>query len=101
MKRFQVATLPEKYQKLKLGEIAEKINAHLRRMAADPAINVEIRPGYHQFYEPWAGRSGNRCFVTYVAYQGPTGITKSQAIRYLASLDNGYVGRHFELEKRV
>jgi len=87
---------------VKLKEIAERINAHIKRFEADPIINAgdrkyKSRPYYHAHVH----ERGNRVFVQYVSYQGPTSLSKERALAYLQWLDNGNVGRHFEAEKEA
>jgi hypothetical protein len=88
---------------IKLDEIASRINAHLKRFEADPDINRKWtegrREGLSPYYLAGAGRSGNRVFVSYVNYQGVTGLTKPEAIRYLAWMDASNVGKHVEIPK--
>ncbi len=90
-----------KYKKRKtLAELAYEINKHLTRIEADPKLNkVRKRGGMTQqlLYSAGAGSRGNRVFVTYVSYQGTTGLTREDAEKYLAALDAGKVARHFEV----
>lgn len=93
-------------QAIKLDEIAKRIHAHLKRFERDPEINKEYsdegRKGLqlHPYYHAGASSSGNRVLVQYVAYQGSSGLTKAQALQYLAWLDAGNVGKHWKaLEK--
>jgi hypothetical protein len=89
-----------------LTEIAERIDAHLRRMACDPEFNKEQfwysektrrresmgRP----LYGARARRTGNRVSVMYVSYQGTSKLARADALAYLAWLDAGNRGKHFE-----
>jgi len=78
-----------------LEALAARINTHLTRLEADAAWNV--RPGGgRRLYLAHARRAGNRIAVTYVSYQGRSTITRDEAERYLAKLDGGFKGRHFE-----
>lgn len=86
-----------------LTDIALRIQAHLRRFAADPAIaDREWTDGQGQvrktalYWSPNAYRGGSRCMVRYVAYQLTSSLTREEAERYLAWLDAGNVGRHYE-----
>lgn len=89
-----------------MGQLAARINAHLRRFEHDPAINVEVscdasytKPGkgLHSFYNAGACYPGGaRLRVVYISYQGGANLTRDEAMRYLAKLDSGFVGRHFE-----
>lgn len=80
-----------------LTEIGDRINRHLKRFEADPAINVRD-PEYRmsRFYVANAARAGRYVQVTYVTYLGGTNLTRDEAERYLAWLDAGNVGRHYE-----
>lgn len=87
---------------MKLKEIAARIAAHLKRFENDPAINVtpegramSILPYWHS--NAWS--SGNRVFIAYVSFQHTSSLTKSEALAYLEKLDNGFVGRHFNVPK--
>jgi hypothetical protein len=83
---------------MKLTEIAEKINAHLKRFEADPEINIDKEPprGLRRFFHAHAYRAGSRVGVVYISYQGASNLTRDEALKYLAMLDGGYVGRHYE-----
>jgi hypothetical protein len=92
---------------MKLDEIAKRINAHLKRFESDPVINADkvhtnlrgqesrLKP----YYCAGAAASGRYVFVMYVAYQGEIHLTKDEALRYLAWLDAGNVGKHWEALK--
>ena len=89
-----------------LAELAKRINAHLKRIEADPALNVpykeEYRKTLRRFWGAGAGYGGGaRMLVTYVAYQGHTALTKEEAIRYLERLDAGFVGTHFKAFREI
>lgn len=89
---------------MKLAEIADRITAYLNKWEADPVINAPrlyacsrgreslLQPYYHA----GAYASGRYVGIRYVSYQATTRITKEEALKYLAMLDSGYVGRHFE-----
>lgn len=88
---------------LKLAEIATRIQVHLVRFETDPKINHyddnrSIR-GLRPYYHANSFSSGNRIGVVYIIYQGTTYLTKAQAAAYLAALDAGFVGRHFNCPK--
>jgi hypothetical protein len=89
-----------------LTDIALRINEHLQRFAADPAIaqrECTDRKGnsytYSIYWNTHAWRGGSRVMVKYVSYQGTSSLTREQAIKYLKWLDDGNVGRHFEVER--
>jgi len=81
--------------KLKLGEIADRISAHLKRFEADPEINKKDRQELSPYWNANAWDSRPRVFIRYVSYQGHSSLTKEQAVRYLKMLDEGFVGRHY------
>lgn len=108
--------------RLKLAEVAKRINDHLKRFEADPVINALRRcvdgkwetwlgpgsPPYDTkrswlspYYQPFSVASGRYVYVTYVGYQGHTPLTREQAEKYLSLLDAGKVGKHFELLREV
>lgn len=87
---------------MKVREIAERIRAHLKRFEADPKINVRTHLVLHpcrKFYQAGAWASGRYVWVTYIAYQASSALTKSEAERYLAWLDAGNVGRHYAMRR--
>lgn len=85
---------------LSMTEIAERINAHLRRLevaewkrrTAEGTVN-ELGAS---FYYAGASRQGNRVSVRYITYQGSDNLTREEALHYLAGLNAGFEGRHFE-----
>lgn len=83
-----------------IGEIADRIRAHLGRFESDPKINVPSGNGLHPFYLANAWAAGSRVFVTYVSFQGASSLTKTQAALYLAWLDAGNVGKHWKAIER-
>lgn len=90
---------------MKLDEIANRISAHLSRFEADrDGINANrVRTNARgqesrlpPYFNAGAGASGRYVYVRYISYQGVSHITKDEALRYLAWLDAGNVGRHYE-----
>lgn len=82
---------------IKLAEIAARINAHLKRFEGDPEINVSTgSTKTYRYYNAHAWVSGRWVRVVYVSYNRGSSLTKQQALDYLAWLDEGNVGRHFE-----
>ena len=82
-----------------MKELAAGIDAHLKRFEADPAINaIERRGGrLSPYYGAGAGYwRGRYLLVQYISYQGPLTLSKAEAEAYLAWLDAGNVGRHYE-----
>lgn len=93
-----------KYEELKLGEIANRIRAHLVRFENDKAINAPTKFGFAPFYRAGAWQAGGRVMVQYIGYQGSLGLKKSEAIEYLRWLDGGNIGKHYaalSLESRL
>lgn len=80
---------------MKNVDIAARIRSHLKRFEADPAINEKHR-GLSSYYCAGASASGRYVYVQYIGYQGPTPLSKAQALGYLAWLDAGNVGRHYQ-----
>lgn len=87
---------------MKLAEIAERINKHLKRFEADPVINApsptwKTRP----YYYAGAGTAGRYVEIIYITYQHHPKLTKDEAIAYLAWLDAGNIGTHYEAKKNI
>jgi hypothetical protein len=82
---------------MKLREIADRINEHLHRFDADPALN-QPKEGSNipPYYCAYAGVAGSYVRVTYVSFQGGTNLRKSDAEEYLRWLDAGNVGKHYK-----
>lgn len=81
---------------MKLDEIAEKIQTHLKRFESDSVINavlegLKVRP----YYSPTAYRAGSYVKVVYVSYHSGTALSKADAEEYLKWLDAGNIGKHF------
>jgi hypothetical protein len=87
---------------MKLIEIADRISAHLARFEADPIINAPApsrmgsSEGLKKYWHSRARQAGAYVGIVYIAYQGASNISKAEALRYLAWLDAGNVGRHYE-----
>lgn len=82
------------------SELAERIHAHLRLMEADPVLNAPRPAGFLRlspFYQAQAVAVGGRVHVQYVSYQGDSPLRLAEAERYLAWLDAGNKGKHFEV----
>jgi len=84
----------------KLGEIAERIAAHLARFEADPVVNANVPPDTQPFSSPIARVNGRCVDVFYQWSYRQSTLTKAQALGYLAWLDAGGVGRHWEWERQ-
>lgn len=93
---------------LKLRELAARITEHLRRFERDPKINVchqwehdgKVVKGRPPYYYAGASAAGSRVFVHYVPFQGHSSLTRAEAEAYLAWLDAGNVGRHYEQQRQ-
>lgn len=90
--------------------LADRIDAHLKRMESDPKINKVRRytnhhgqtSELHPLYSPAACRTGSRISICYILYQGWKTLTFDEARRYLDVLDHnpGKLIKHWEvLEK--
>ncbi len=86
---------------LTLREIADRISTHLTKMERDLKYNVvDLKHKTRRLYYAGAGTYGAKVGVTYVSYQGHSLLTRAEALSYLAALDAGYRGEHFQwLEK--
>jgi DNA-binding response OmpR family regulator len=85
---------------MKLAEIAARINAHLQRIEKDPKLNPWNEGkanGTKPYYCSTAYVGGAGVGVRYVCYQGTSYMKKAEAVKYLAWLDAGNVGKHFNL----
>ena len=88
----------------KLAEIAAKLAAHLKRIEGDPTLNPPRGGscgGTRSYWNAHSWAAGSRVGVRYVSYQGETFLTKGRAVAYLAWLDAGNVGTHYEAERKV
>jgi hypothetical protein len=84
---------------LKLSEIADRIDAHLKRFEASGAINKSVRRNRvdtRPYCDACAYSIGRYVFVRYVSYQGATSMKRDEAEKYLAWLDSGNVGKHYD-----
>lgn len=87
---------------LKLTEIAQRIDAHLERFEADPKINeFDEKYRVHRYYHAGARRSGRYVSVCYISYQGTSQLARDEALNYLAWLDAGNVGTHYQADKEA
>lgn len=90
---------PTDTKPLTLTEIAARIRAHLARFEADKTINAANARGSRPYYCVNAWRAGKYVGVKYISYQGPRMLDRPTAHAYLAWLDAGNVGRHYEVPK--
>ena len=86
---------------MKLKEIAERIDKHLKRFYATGKPHESGARGPLKMWTSVgaAGRfvsyyGGSRIAIRYVDYQGDCQLTKAEAVAYLGALDDGYIGRH-------
>jgi hypothetical protein len=83
-----------------LAVIAERIAAHLWQFEADPVLRETQNisgPRVRLYHQPFAKAAGGRVRIGYVSYHhDDVCIYKGQALAYLAWLDAGNVGRHWE-----
>ena len=88
---------------MKLAEIAERIDAHLKRIEADPKTNPwndgKVN-GTRPYFRAGVHTSGSRIASGTSAIKAQRILTKMIAIKYLAWLDAGNVGKHFVLERQ-
>lgn len=85
-------------KKKPLKEIAESIAKYLRRFERDPKINVKKHGLPGPYYWANAFVSGRYVSVMYISFQGPNQLTREEAEAYLAWLDAGNVGTHFDIQ---
>jgi hypothetical protein len=87
----------------KLGEVADRIYSHLKRIESDPILNPRIggKNGTPVYWNVNARAAGSRVGITYVSYQGERTLTKQEALAYLAWLDAGNVGKHWKVEAQA
>lgn len=91
--------------KMTLTEIAACINKHLKRLERiTPPQVFSGKDGQEQknalFFHAGACRAGSRVSIVYVCYQGHNSLTKEEALKYLAYLEAGNTGRHWEMLKK-
>ena len=86
-----------------LDECAERITAHLKRFEADAGINVAQKTGkltLKPYCVPGVQRHGTRLRIRYADPVGRGSLlTVNEARAYLAWLDAGNVGKHWESQK--
>lgn len=86
-----------------MKELAKRINAHLKAHEADDDWNkyeYVDRKGrlsrLSKLYSANATAAGRWVYVVYVSYQGRSHLSRDEAERYLAWLDEGNRGQHFQ-----
>lgn len=85
-------------------DVALKINAHLQRIERSPTLNPRRRSdqdsdalGTYSYFDAGATGVRHRVWIRYVSYQGGSYLSIEVAQKYLAWLDAGHVGRHYEV----
>ena len=91
---------------MKLAEIAARIDKHLDRFANDPEISSRewtdskgVVRRNTLFWHPCAFRAGSYVHVKYVRYQSSSSLRRYEALAYLAWLDAGNIGTHYECQR--
>ena len=91
--------------------LAEKIDVHLKRFERSAQINpgkrydkardrwVPDEMGVRAYYGAHAWGDRHRVGVKYISYQGGSFLSTEEAAIYLAWLDAGNVGRHYQALK--
>ena len=89
-----------------LTETANAIATHLIRFSRTPSSasktwidSAGTERELTLFWYPVCYRAGPRVKVKYVSYQYESSLTKAEAEQYLAWLDAGNVGRHYDAKK--
>ena len=92
-------------------ELAEKIDVYLKRFERSATLNpgkrydkarqawVPDAMGVRDFYGAHAWGDRHRVGIKYVSYQGGSHLSTDEATLYLAWLEAGNVGRHYQALK--
>ena len=92
-------------------ELGQKINRHLKRIEGDPKLNpgkrfdkekdawIPDEMGVRDYYGANARGDRHRVRISYIAYQAASFLPIEDAQKYLAWLDAGNVGSHYEALK--
>ena len=77
-----------------LIEVAQNITRHLSRMEEGRELpdNGELPV----LYKAYAWRAGNRVKIRYKSFWNPSSLTRGEAEGYLAWLDAGNSGTHYD-----
>jgi hypothetical protein len=76
---------------LRMKELAAKIDAYLKRFEAEKKMKL---------YMAGAVQSGRFVYVRYVSYQGVGHLSREQAEKYLAFLEQGGIGQHYRIMEK-
>ncbi len=79
-----------------MKELGQRINAHLLRLEADKKWNVRKDGKGSRLWNCGACASGKWIYITYVSYQGTRHVSRDDAEKYLAWLDAGHGGSHWQ-----
>lgn len=82
---------------MKLDEIAKRIDKYMKRFEADPFVNREPISRLNSYFQACAIRAGRYVRVRYLAYDRNYHLSRSEAEEYLAWLDAGHVGKHYQM----
>ena len=78
---------------MKLKEIANEINKYLKQFEANEDRHTAC------YYNSFAIAAGRFVQIIYVSYQGHSSLTKQEALEYLNWLQEGNVGRHYDMRR--
>lgn len=84
---------------MKLDEIARKITGYLKKFENDPGINITSKYGTTRYYQSCAFKCGRFVAIRYVSYHPHSPLSKTDALAYLAWLEAGNVGKHWDIKK--
>lgn len=82
---------------VKLKDIAMRISAHLARLCASKAASTRTANGFPKLHRPRARLGGPYVRVIYESFGCAHTLSRAEAERYLAALDAGFTGKHYEL----
>lgn len=85
-------------RKLTVDEIADRIDEYFQEFERDPKLNIIRGTNRKRFFNACSWASGRWVYVRYIGYHVAHNITKAEAEKYLAWLDNGNVGKHTEVK---
>ncbi len=89
----------EEIESMHRADVAMRISQHLNRIEADPVLNETDKDyGTRSFYFAHCSNSGRKYSICYVSYQGSHTFDDEKVCDYLASLENGYGGRHYGVD---
>ena len=96
---------PTKTKRRTNEELAQRISAYLSKWEADRGgVNKSLdgkAGGLRWYYNAGAHAAGRYVRICYVSYQGSRALTKDEAELYLAALDDGFIGTHYEAFRKL